>query len=48
MYWETRPDGKRGYTIAQIATECGVTRFTIYRDLATIQRSQEDSTNIGR
>lgn len=33
MYDETGPDGKRRYTVAQIATEFGVTRPTIYRHL---------------
>lgn len=34
MYDETDPDGKRAYTVAQIATEFGVSRPTIYRHLA--------------
>jgi DNA-binding phage protein len=33
MYEETGPDGKRCYTVAQIAAESGVTRPTIYRHL---------------
>ena len=33
MYDETAPDGKRRYTVAQIAAEFGVTRPTIYRHL---------------
>jgi len=33
MYDETDPDGKRRYTVAQIAEEFGVTRLTIYRHL---------------
>ena len=33
MYEETGPDGKRCYTVAQIAAEFGVTRPTIYRHL---------------
>jgi len=33
MYDETGPDGKRCYTVAQIAAEFGVTRPTIYRHL---------------
>jgi len=33
MYDETGPDGQRGYTVAQIAAEFGVTRPTIYRHL---------------
>jgi DNA invertase Pin-like site-specific DNA recombinase len=35
MYDETGPDGKRCYTVAQIAAEFGVTRPTIYRHLAS-------------
>ncbi|MGH3867710.1 MAG: recombinase family protein [Pseudonocardiaceae bacterium] len=33
MYEETGDDGKRRYTVAQIAAEFGVTRPTIYRHL---------------
>lgn len=33
MYAETGEDGKRRYTVAQIAAEFGVTRPTIYRHL---------------
>jgi DNA invertase Pin-like site-specific DNA recombinase len=33
MYDETSPDGKRRYTVAQIAAEFGVTRPTIYRHI---------------
>lgn len=33
MYDETGPDGKRRYTVAEIAAEFGVTRPTIYRHL---------------
>lgn len=33
MYDETSDDGKRRYTVAQIAAEFGVTRPTIYRHL---------------
>ncbi len=33
MYDETGPDGKRRYTVRQIAAEFGVTRPTIYRQL---------------
>jgi len=33
MYDETEDDGKRRYTVAQIAAEFGVTRPTIYRHL---------------
>jgi DNA invertase Pin-like site-specific DNA recombinase len=36
MYDETGPDGKRRYTVAQIATEFGVTRPTIYRHLVRL------------
>lgn len=34
MYEQTGPDGKRAYTVQQIADEFGVTRPTIYRHLA--------------
>ncbi|HET7304744.1 MAG TPA: hypothetical protein VFJ12_09375 [Segeticoccus sp.] len=47
MYEETGPDGKRAYTVAQIATEFGVTRPTIYRHLAhpeqDLPRSRDSS-----
>ena len=33
MYDETGDDGKRKYTVQEIATEFGVTRPTIYRVL---------------
>ncbi len=33
MYDETGTDGRRRYTVAQIAAEFGVTRPTIYRHL---------------
>jgi DNA invertase Pin-like site-specific DNA recombinase len=33
MYEETGEDGKRKYTVAEIAAEFGVTRPTIYRAL---------------
>ena len=33
MYEETGPDGRRAYTVAQIAAEFGVSRPTIYRHL---------------
>jgi len=36
MYDETGPDGKRRYTVAQIAAEFGVTRPTIYRHLTCL------------
>jgi DNA invertase Pin-like site-specific DNA recombinase len=35
MYDETGEDGKRKYTVAQIAAEFGVSRPTIYRHLAS-------------
>ncbi len=35
MYGETGPDGKRRYTVAQIAAEFGVSRPTIYRHLGS-------------
>ena len=38
MYDETGDDGKRRYTVAQIAAEFGVTRPTIYRHLAPAPR----------
>lgn len=34
MYEETGPDGRRAYTVQQIADEFSVTRPTIYRHLA--------------
>lgn len=34
MYDELGDDGKRRYTVAQIAAEFGITRPTIYRHLA--------------
>ena len=40
MYDETGADGKRAYTVAQIAAEFGVTRPTVYRHLAKVQRTQ--------
>jgi len=36
MYDETGEDGKRRYTVAQIAAEFGVTRPTIYRHLGCL------------
>jgi DNA-binding phage protein len=33
IYEETGDDGKRRYTVAEIATKFGVTRPTIYRAL---------------
>lgn len=38
MYDETGADGKRKYTVAQIAAEFGVTRPTIYRHLGKTTR----------
>jgi predicted DNA binding protein len=38
MYDETGRDGKRRYTVAQIAGEFGVSRPTIYRHLAKLAR----------
>lgn len=37
MYDETGVDGKRAYTVAQIAAEFGVTHPTIYRHLSKIR-----------
>ena len=39
MYDETGRDGKRRYTVAQIAGEFGVSRPTIYRHLGKTARS---------
>jgi DNA invertase Pin-like site-specific DNA recombinase len=39
MYDETGPDGKRRYTVAQIAAEFGVTRPTVYRHLERMTSS---------
>jgi predicted DNA binding protein len=36
MYEEIGPDGKRRYTVAQIAAEFGVTRPTIYRHVTRL------------
>jgi DNA invertase Pin-like site-specific DNA recombinase len=36
MYEETGPDGRRRYTVQQIAEEFGVSRPTIYRHLAKL------------
>ncbi|MDV7090064.1 recombinase family protein [Rhodococcus opacus] len=41
MYNETGPDGKRRYTVADIAAEFGVTRPTIYRHLEPANRTVE-------
>ena len=40
MYDETGEDGKRAYTVAQIAAEFGVSRPTIYRHLASTTDSK--------
>jgi hypothetical protein len=37
MYDGTGPDGRRRYTVAQIAAEFGVTRPPIYRHLAGLR-----------
>jgi predicted transcriptional regulator len=37
MYDETGEDGKRRYTVAQIAAEFGVTRPIIYRHLTAAE-----------
>lgn len=47
MYEETSDDGKRAYTVEQIAAEFGVTRPTIYRYLAKTSQPQADSTHPG-
>lgn len=41
MYEETGEDGKRRYTVAQIAAEFGVTRPTIYRHLAAVEAGNQ-------
>jgi hypothetical protein len=44
MYDETGPDGKRRYTVAQIAAEFGVTRRTVYCHLANqVEASELDA-----
>ncbi len=43
MYDETGPDGKRRYTVAQIAAEFGVTRPTIYRHLQCLTSAYEEA-----
>lgn len=43
MYDEVGQDGKRRYTVAQIATEFGVTRPTIYRHLAKTEQHQSNT-----
>ncbi len=42
MYDEVGADGKRAYTVAQIAQEFGVTRPTIYRHLANTSDAQTE------
>jgi len=44
MYEEVAQDGKRRYTVQQIADEFGVTRPTIYRHLGTAPDRPETST----
>ena len=39
MYDELGDDGKRRYTVAEIAAEFGVTRPTIYRALEPARRA---------
>jgi DNA invertase Pin-like site-specific DNA recombinase len=45
MYDETGQDGKRAYTVAQIAAEFGVSRPTVYRHLATATGSKASGAN---
>jgi DNA invertase Pin-like site-specific DNA recombinase len=40
MYEETDADGKRRYTVQQIANEFGVTRPTIYRVLGDQEKTE--------
>jgi len=50
MYAELGDDGKRRYTVAQIAAEFEVTRPTIYRHLGQVTkqpRAQSDSSAHG-
>lgn len=48
MYAETGDDGKRRYTVAQIAAEFGVTRPTIYRHLgAAVSAGNADGAVTG-
>jgi predicted DNA binding protein len=44
MYEETDDDGKRRYTVQQIADEFGVTRPTIYRHLTKTTATTPSST----
>jgi DNA invertase Pin-like site-specific DNA recombinase len=45
MYEEVAQDGKRRYTVQQIADEFGVTRPTIYRHLGTVQAGTEPASS---
>lgn len=45
MYDELGPDGKRRYTVADIAREFGVTRPTIYRHLETTSDLPKQATS---
>ncbi len=45
MYDELGPDGKRRYTVAQIAAEFGVTRPTIYRHLDAAAHTRGTSSD---
>jgi DNA invertase Pin-like site-specific DNA recombinase len=45
MYDEPGEDGKRAYTVAQIAAEFGVSRPTIYRHLASTTGSKMSGAN---
>jgi AcrR family transcriptional regulator len=47
MYEEEGDDGKRRYTVQQIADEFGVTRPTIYRALAPKERVLERTAASG-
>jgi DNA invertase Pin-like site-specific DNA recombinase len=42
MYEETGPDGKRRYTVAQIAAEFAVSRPTIYRHVACLASAEAE------
>src|SRR5262249_53003209 len=48
MYDETGPDGKRRYTVAQIANEFGVTRPTIYRHLQCLTPTMKRRNQLAR
>ena len=47
MYEEVGEDGKRRYTVAQIAAEFGVSRPTIYRHLSRADSSVSSCTSEG-